>query len=113
MIETNASDELAVVSLSGHDGKNKTRLKGYQEGNSYFKHFVEINDNENKAIKVGKSLVKIIKIKTAALPHTAFGPDMLCQRASVFTYLFYHNKIKKSIQFQRKEMKIWRNIKNT
>ena len=88
VIETNASDELAIVSLSGHDGKNKTRLKGYQGGNSYFKHFVEINDNENKPIKVGKkfrenhknqdvSKSDIDKIRDRVFKHSAPSPKNL------------------------------------
>lgn len=52
VIEANASNELAVVPLSSRTGKNRTRLKNYQQGQSYFKHFVEIEDNEGKPIKV-------------------------------------------------------------
>ncbi len=52
VIETNQRDELAVVPLSSRDGQHRTRLKGYQQGQSYFKHFVEIEDNEGKPIKV-------------------------------------------------------------
>ena len=52
VIEANASNELAVVPLSSRAGKNRTRLKNYQQGQSYFKHFVEIEDNEGKPIKV-------------------------------------------------------------
>ena len=52
VIETNNRDELAVVPLSSRDGQHRTRLKGYQQGRSYFKHFVEIEDNEGKPIKV-------------------------------------------------------------
>lgn len=52
VIEANASNELAVVPLSSRAGKNRTRLKYYQQGQSYFKHFVEIEDNEGKPIKV-------------------------------------------------------------
>ena len=52
VIEANARNELAVVPLSSREGKNRTRLKNYQQGQSYFKHFVEIEDNEGKPIKV-------------------------------------------------------------
>ena len=52
VIETNKRDELAVVPLSSRSGEHRTRLKGYQQGKSYFKHFVEIEDNEGKPIKV-------------------------------------------------------------
>ena len=56
VIEANASNELAVVPLSSRAGKNRTRLKNYQQGQSYFKHFVEIEDNEGKPIKVNAKL---------------------------------------------------------
>ena len=52
VIEANPENELAVVPLSSRAGKNRTRLKNYQQGQSYFKHFVEIEDNEGKPIKV-------------------------------------------------------------
>lgn len=38
--------------MSSRKGENRTRLKNYQDGKSYFKHFVEIEDNEGKPIKV-------------------------------------------------------------
>ena len=54
VIERNKRNELAVVSLSSRDGKHRTRLKNYQDGKSFFKHFVETQDNEGKPIKIGK-----------------------------------------------------------
>ena len=54
VIETNKNNELAVVPLSSRNGKHRTHLPNYQQGKSYFKHFVEIEDNEGKPIKVGK-----------------------------------------------------------
>ncbi len=54
VIERNKRNELAVVPLSSREGKHRTRLKNYQEGKSFFKHFVEICDNEGKPIKVGR-----------------------------------------------------------
>ena len=54
VIETNDYNELAVVPLSHSKGKNRTNLKNYQDGSSFFKHFVEIEDNEGKPIVVGK-----------------------------------------------------------
>lgn len=53
VIETNERNELAVVPLSSRDGKNRTRLAKYQDGKSYYKHFVEIEDNAGNPIKVG------------------------------------------------------------
>jgi len=52
VIETNKRNELAIVTLSGHPGKNKTQLKNYQQGNSYFKHFVEVKDDEGNPIVI-------------------------------------------------------------
>lgn len=52
VIERNARDELAVVPLSSRAGSHRTRMKKYQQGKSYFKHFVEIEDNEGNPIKV-------------------------------------------------------------
>lgn len=54
VIEANSRNEVAVVPLSSKAGKNRTRLKNYQQGKSYFKHFVEIDDNEGKPIVVGE-----------------------------------------------------------
>lgn len=53
VIERNRRNELAVVPLSSRDGKHRTQLKNYQDGRSYFKHFVETCDNEGQPIKVG------------------------------------------------------------
>lgn len=52
VIEVNERNDLAVVPLSTRNGKNRTQLKKYQQGQSYFKHFVEIEDNEGKPIKI-------------------------------------------------------------
>ena len=54
VIETNDYNDLAVVPLSSREGKNRTRLKNYQQGQSYFKHYVEIQDDEGKPIRVNK-----------------------------------------------------------
>ena len=54
VIETNNRNELAVVPLSSRPGKSRTKLEKYQDGRSYYKHFVEIEDNEGKPIKPGR-----------------------------------------------------------
>ena len=54
VIETNDKNDLAVVPLSSRDGNNRTKLNNYGNGKSYFKHFVEIEDNEGKAIRVNE-----------------------------------------------------------
>lgn len=54
VIARNDDNDLAVVPLSSRDGKHRTRLKEYQDGKSYFKHFVEIHDDEGKPIRVNE-----------------------------------------------------------
>lgn len=54
VIETNDYNDLAVVPLSSRQGRNRTLLKNYQQGQSYFKHYVEIQDDEGKPIRVNK-----------------------------------------------------------
>ena len=54
VIETNDYNDLAVVPLSSRNGKNRTQLKKYQQGQSYFKHYVEIQDDEGNPIRVNK-----------------------------------------------------------
>lgn len=63
VIEVNERNDLAVVPLSTRNGKNRTLLKKYQQGQSYYKHFVEIEDNEGKPKKLMRNSEKIIKIK--------------------------------------------------
>ena len=53
VIERNKRNELAVVALSTRKGKHRTQLKKYQDGRSFFKHFVETCDSEGNPIKVG------------------------------------------------------------
>lgn len=55
IIDSNRRDELAVVRFSTKNQPNTTALPTYKKGNkkaSYFRHFVEIQDNEGNAIKV-------------------------------------------------------------
>ena len=54
VIEANDYNDLAVVPLSSRKGNNRTRLKNYQQGQSYFKHYVETEDDEGKPIRVNK-----------------------------------------------------------
>lgn len=58
VIETNARNDLAVVQLSTRDGKDRTRLKKYQQGQSYFKHYVEIMDDEGNPIRVNRKFAE-------------------------------------------------------
>lgn len=52
VIDVNANNELAVVQLSTQKGKNRTRLKKYQQGQSLYKHYVEVEDSDGEPIKI-------------------------------------------------------------
>ena len=54
VIEASPKNNLAVVSLSKTSGKNKTHLDNYQQGQSFFKHYVEIEDDEGKPIRINE-----------------------------------------------------------
>lgn len=49
-------ENLAVVSLSSKKGANRTEIKGYKNKktgqNTYYEHYLEIEDNEGKPIRV-------------------------------------------------------------
>ena len=82
VIETNKHNDLAVVQLSSRKGKDRTRLKNYQQGQSYFKHYVEIMDDEGKPIRVNK------KFKENHPNMDVSGEDV----AFIKDKVFYHSK---------------------
>lgn len=51
-------NNLAVVPLSSKKGSNRTELKGYRNKKTnqttYYKHYLEIEDNEGKPIRVNE-----------------------------------------------------------
>ncbi len=56
VIDKNDKEELAVVKLTTQNTPNTTHLPTYKKGNkkdTYFKNFVEIEDNEGNPIVVG------------------------------------------------------------
>ena len=57
VVDTN-NENLAVVPLSSKKGKNRTELKGYKnfktKQTTYYKHYLEIEDNEGNPIRVNK-----------------------------------------------------------
>ena len=65
VIDKNSNEELAIVRLTNEEQSNTTLLSTYKKGNekdTYFKHFVETEDNEGKAIRLtGKSLSKTFR----------------------------------------------------
>lgn len=54
VIENDGRDNLAVVPLSSRPGSHRTQMKNYQQGKSYFKHFVEIEDDSGRPIRVNE-----------------------------------------------------------
>lgn len=54
VIENDGYDNLAVVPLSSRLGSHRTHMKKYQQGKSYFKHFVEIKDDSGQPIRVNE-----------------------------------------------------------
>lgn len=58
VVDNNYRNELAVVPLSSKNGSNRTELKGYRnpktKQKTYFKHYLEIDDNEGRPIKVNE-----------------------------------------------------------
>ena len=56
VIETN-NDDLALVRLTTKK-PNTTRLMFYKDGNSYFKHFVEVEDTKGEPLRVGKDITQ-------------------------------------------------------
>lgn len=82
VIETNEANDLAVVQLSSRKGKDRTRLKNYQQGQSYFKHYVEIMDDEGNPIRVNN------KFKENHPNMDVSGEDV----AFIKDKVFYHSK---------------------
>lgn len=54
VIESKVSGDLAVVPLSTKSGANRTHLPNYQQGQSYYKHYVEIEDDEGEPIRANE-----------------------------------------------------------
>lgn len=57
VVDTN-NEDLAVVPLSSKKGANRTELKGYRnprtKQKTYYKHYLEIEDNEGRPIRVNE-----------------------------------------------------------
>ena len=49
-VDSKENGEILAVPLSSTPGKNKTHLSNYQDGKSYFKHFIESKDKEGNPI---------------------------------------------------------------
>lgn len=60
VIDKNKKNEFAVVRLTTKKSKNSTLLEDYKKGNkeeTYFRHFVEIKDNEGKPITINEKFI--------------------------------------------------------
>lgn len=99
VIEANDNNDLAVVPLSSRKGKNRTRLHNYQQGQSYFKHFVEIEDDEGNPIRVNN------KFRENHPKMDVSGEDM----AFIKDIVFNHSK---PMQKNNKDINIFRGKKN-
>lgn len=86
VIEANAQNELVVVPLSSRPGKDRTRLPDYQQGQSYYKHYIEIEDDEGKPIKINQKFKEnhpnmdlsqrdTERIKDRVLYHSRHAPE--------------------------------------
>lgn len=97
VIEANANNDLAVVPLSSRIGKNRTRMKNYQQGQSYFKHYVEIEDDEGKPIRVNR------KFKENHPNMDVSGDDVKIIRNTIFRHSKPMSENKKKMNKFRKK----------
>lgn len=59
VVDSNEFDELALVKLYGYKkGRKGFRLKNYQQGNSMFRPYVVILDDDNNPIAIGNKFVE-------------------------------------------------------
>ena len=81
VIESDNENNLAVVPLSSREGVNRTQLKNYQQGQSYYKHYVEIEDNKGASIRINEkfrenhknqdvSQIDVLKMKNTVFYHS-------------------------------------------
>ncbi len=99
VIEANERNDLAVVPLSSRPGKNRTRLSKYQQGKSYFKHYVEIEDDEGKPIRVNRKFKENHPNMDVSDDDVAFMRDTLLRHS-------------KPMQENQKKMKKFRDKKD-
>ena len=82
VIEVNDDNELAVVPLTTTAGSNRTRLKYYQQGQSLFKHYVIVVDNEGQPIVIGSKFRANHQNMDMTSRDVAFITDTVYRRAS-------------------------------
>lgn len=99
VIEANTENDLAVVPLSTRAGSNRTHLKNYQQGQSYFKHYVEIEDNEGNPIRVNQ------KFRENSPAMDVSGEDVEFIKDKVFNHSRPMQANQKKIEKFRKDKK--------
>lgn len=96
VIASNKNNDLAVVQLSTQVGKDRTRLKNYQQGQSFFKHYIEIEDDNEMPIRVNEKFREN-------------HPNMDVSKRDmdrIIDKVLYHSKA--SLENQKKMNKFWR-----
>lgn len=98
-IDSNNKGEIIAVPLSSRKGNNRTHLKNYQDGKSYFKHFVEIEDDEGKPIKANNKFrenhknMDVSKKDVEKIRTTVYSESRQKQRNKKL-YIIFHNRYK-------------------
>lgn len=90
VVVDNYKDNLAVVPLSSKSGANRTKIKGYGNKktgqNTYYKHYLEIEDNEGKPIRINEKFrenhknMDISQIRVIEIRNTIFNKSKQKQR---------------------------------
>ncbi len=101
VVDTNEND-LAVVPLSSKKGANRTELKGYQnkktKQKTYYKHYLEIEDNEGQPIRVNNKFkenhknMDVSVSKVNLIKDTIFNHSRQKQRNRKLYDRFKHKK---------------------
>lgn len=100
-IDSNQYGEIVAVPLSSRKGANRTRLKNYQQGNSYYKHYVEIVDDEGKPIKANNKFMAnhknmdVSKKDVDEIRKTVFSSSKQKQRNKKLDDCFHNRYVKK------------------
>ena len=87
VVDNNVRNELAVVPLSSKKGSNRTELKGYKNPKTnqktYYKHFLEIEDDEGKPIVVNEKFRENHKNMDVSHKDVESIRDMLFKKSRV------------------------------
>lgn len=97
VIETN-NDDLALVRLTTKK-PNTTQLKFYKGGESYFKHFVEVEDIKGNPLRVGKDITQNHKNMDV------HGKDVVFIKSVIANSKEKQNYIDKMVKFRKRYKK--------